>query len=442
MISSETKFDAVVIGAGVIGMASAYYIKKGSPEKKVLVLERYADVGQGNTARSNAMFRNTFTSSDNQVLAGSSIDFYLHVQRELGVDIGIDLIGYLWAMSPRSLASSERHIKRMQDNGVEVRLYDRSELERSIPGLVTSFDGSEEAGLMKLEDIAAAMLGKKCGRLAPDNLTGFYRDQFLKMGGEISFNTEAERLVFEAVDGLGIQGEPFAWQEGRVAGMRTGDGRVVKADRVVVAAGAWNSELLDGSGIDGHVKNKKRQAFGLPVKGNPMLEKLLMSRGFNESEVLPFTILPKSGLYLKPVKEEGEFIVACEDDINRPFITVPEHDLEKYQAEPDYYEMSIYHVLREYLPQFEGVRPNRMWAGLYSYNTIDNMPYVFEQDGVIAVGGDSGSGVMKGDALGRVVAAVYEDGEDASAEFYGGKQYQASRLGFKSRRVEREEWVI
>jgi glycine/D-amino acid oxidase-like deaminating enzyme len=227
-----------------------------------------------------------------------------------------------------------------------------------------------------------------------------------------------------------------------VVGVDLGDGSVAHADEVVVAAGAWNSELLDSSGIDGHVKNKKRQVFGLPVKGNPALEKLLTARGFNDSGTLPFMILPKSGLYLKPVREEGEFLVACEDEINRPFITVPEHDLEKYQAEPDYYEMSIYHVLREYLPQFEGVRPTRMWAGLYSYNTIDNMPYVFEQNGVIAVGGDSGSGVMKGDAIGRVVEAVYREGEDASAELYGGNRYRVSRLGFRSRSVEREEWVI
>jgi len=442
MISGESKFDAVVVGAGVIGMASAYYIKKGSPEKDVLVLDRHGDVGQGNTARSNAMFRNTFTSSDNQVLAGSSIDFYLHVQRELGIDIGIDLIGYLWAMSPRTLASSQKHIERMRGNGVEVELYDRVELARAVPGLVTEFNGAEEAELMKLEDIAAAILGRKCGRLAPDNLTRFYRDQFLKLGGKISFNTEAERLVFEAVGGMGIQGEPFAWQEPRVVGVRLGDGSTVRANKVVVAAGAWNSELLDGSGIDGHVKSKKRQVFGLPVKGRPALEKLLMTKGFNESGTLPFTILPKSGLYLKPVREEGEFLVACEDEINRPFITLPEHDLDRYQAEPDYFEMSIYHVLREYLPQFEGVRPTRMWAGLYSYNTIDNMPYVFEQDGVVAVGGDSGSGVMKGDAMGRIVGAVFRDGEDATAELFGGTRYEASRLGFKSRRVEREEWVI
>jgi len=442
VISSETKFDVVVIGAGVVGMASAYHIKQGSPEKSVLVLERYADVGQGNTARSNAMFRNTFTSPDNQVLAGSSIDFYLHVQKELGIDIGIDLIGYLWMMSPRQRAACERHIRTMEENGVEVKLYERAELEKMIPGLVTKFNGSEEAGLMKLEDIDAALLGRKCGRLAPDNLTAFYRDQFLKLGGKISFNTEAERLVFEAVGGLGIQGEPFAWQDSRVTGVKTGDGKVVRADKVVVAAGAWNSELLDGSGIDGHVKNKKRQTFGLPVKGNAALEKLLHAKGFNQSGTLPFTILPKSGLYLKPVKEEGEFLVACEDEINRPFITVPEHDLEKYQAELDYYEMSIYHVLREYLPPFEGVRPTRMWAGLYSYNTIDNMPYVFEEDGVVAVGGDSGSGVMKGDAMGRVVEAVCRSGSGATAELYGGRQYKASRLGFKSRSLEREEWVI
>ncbi len=102
----------------------------------------------------------------------------------------------------------------------------------------------------------------------------------------------------------------------------------------------------------------------------------------------------------------------------------------------------MHQILREYLPQFSGVRPARMWAGLYSYNTLDNMPYVFEQEGLIVVGGDSGSGVMKGDSLGRVVDAVYREGPDAEAVLTGRGALPASKLGFRHRDVEREEWVL
>jgi glycine/D-amino acid oxidase-like deaminating enzyme len=81
-----------------------------------------------------------------------------------------------------------------------------------------------------------------------------------------------------------------------------------------------------------------------------------------------------------------------------------------------------------------------MWAGLYSYNTIDSLPFVFREKNLIVVGGDSGSGIMKGDSLGRIVDAVYR--EEADAMLQGGIPYKASKLSFRERNVEREEWVI
>jgi len=435
------KFDVVVVGAGILGISSAYHIQKGSPDKRVLVVDRLGDVGQANTGRSNAMFRNTFTSKDNQVLSNASIDFYLHVQNEIGVDIGVDKIGYMWLMSERQLSAAEGHLRSMAGNGVEFRRFTEADLRGTIPGIETQQD-SDEARLMSLEDIAGGIFGPKCGRLAPDRLVGFYRDRFKEMGGHVLFNRGVDHLVVEPRDMLGVEGEPFVWQESRVSGVKLDDGSEVRAETVVVACGAWTSELIDQIGIDGHAKAKKRQLFVVPSKGVPSLDSLLRAKDFNESGTMPFLILPKSGLFVKPVKESEEFWIGCEDEINRPFLTYPEHDLDHYVAEPAYYERNIHRVLREYLPQFELARPTRMWAGLYAYNTLDNIPYVFEREGLIVVSGDSGSGVMKGDSLGRVVESVYRGGGDAEAELYGGVPFRASKLSFDDRDVEREEWVL
>lgn len=72
-----------------MGVASAFHLKKNNPDKKILLIDRFGAPGQGNTGRSNAMFRNTFSSADNQVLSNSTIDFYLHLQDELKVDLGL-----------------------------------------------------------------------------------------------------------------------------------------------------------------------------------------------------------------------------------------------------------------------------------------------------------------------------------------------------------------
>jgi glycine/D-amino acid oxidase-like deaminating enzyme len=435
------KFDVLVIGAGVFGISSAYYIKKNSPEKRVLLVDRLGDAGQANTGRSNAMFRNTFSSVDNQMLANASIDYYLHVQDEMGIDVGVDRVGYLWLMTDAQLAAARTHLAKMESNGVEIRIYDRGELERMIPGFVAG-PSSEEARIMSLGEVASGVFGAKCGRLAPDRLAGHYRDQFRALGGDVMFNTEAKQLVVSARETTGIDGEPFVWQDWHVTGARMADGTEISADTVVVAAGVWNNELLDPVGIDGHCKAKKRQLFTISVAGKPSLERLLRSGGFNGSGVLPMVILPKSGVMVKAVKESGEFWIGCEDEVNRPYVTYPEHDLDSYGPEPSYYEQNVYPILREYFPQFEGARPSRMWAGLYGYNTVDNMPYVFAESGLVVVGGDSGSGVMKGDSLGRIVDAVYRGGEEADAVLYDGTPFRASKLGFRSRDVEREDWLL
>lgn len=443
---SETKYDVLVVGAGILGISSAYYIKKNNPEKKVLVIERFSSVGQGNTGRSNAMFRNTFSSEDNQLLSDSTISYYLHVQEETGVDLGVELLGYLWLMSSSQLSKSQKFVKRMRANRIETKQYSMDELRSLIPGLVSRHEKSnEESMILGLEDIDGAVFGPRCGRLDPDKLTAFYRDQFLSLGGKVIFNTNVEQLLVDAKSPLGIPGEPLVWQEHEISGVKV-RGELngeIRADTVVVAAGAWNNQLLEPVGLDGHVKAKKRQIFTISARESKELKQLLHLGGFNALGVMPMIILPKSGVHFKGVRTSEEFWVQCEDNINREFIDVPPNDFTNLNAEESYYQSSIYPVLRSYFPQFTNIKPKSMWAGYYSYNTIDFLPFVSkEEDGLILVGGDSGSGIMKGDALGRIVGSLYRDGEDCESLLFGGVPYQVSRLSLKKRRVEREEWVL
>jgi len=435
------EYDVLVVGAGILGVSSAYHVKAANPEKEVVLIDRLPDVAQANTGRSNAMFRNTFTSTDNQILSDASIDFYQYVQEDLGVGIGLERVGYLWLMSDSQVSKSESYLKKMEENGVQTSLYTRGELSGLIPGLRTEPSG-EQAQLLDLPDVEAGIFGPKCGRLAPEKLALFYKDAFVRAGGKVMFGRSASRLLVEPAKALGVDGEPFVWQEHRIAGVRLDNGEDLRAGTTVSACGAWNSSLLDPVGIDGHSKAKKRQLFVLGARGFPGLEDLLLTKGFNSSGTLPFVILPKASLFVKAVAESGEFWIGCEDEVNRAFITFPEDDLDKYRAEPSYFEYNMRQILSEYLPAFEGARPSRMWAGLYSYNSLDNLPYVFSEDGLIVVGGDSGSGIMKGDSLGRIVNTVYQRGSDAEAELYGGRRYKPSKLSFDRRDVEREEWVL
>ncbi|MGP8124981.1 MAG: NAD(P)/FAD-dependent oxidoreductase [Nitrososphaerales archaeon] len=436
------RYDIVIVGAGIMGVASAFHLKRNNPEKKIVLIDRFGAPGQGNTGRSNAMFRNTFSSADNQVLSNSTIDFYLHLQDELKVDLGLQQIGYLWLMSGDQLSASEAFLKGMERNGIEIRRLPKDELRRRMPGMVADFGSDEEARLMDLPNVEGGVFGPKCGRLDPDKLVRYYAHEFLRMGGSVAFNTNADKLLVGPSNRLGIDGEPFVWQDSRIEGIQASGAfsETLASETVVLACGAWGNELLEPAGIDGHVSAKKRQLFSVSARGAKGLEELLHTKDFNPLGLLPMVILPKSGVHFKPVSEEGDFWIACEDEANRPFIHLPDHDLARYAAEQEYYERSVSPVLSAYFPGFQNARVKAMWAGLYSYNTLDNLPFVFRQNNLIVVGGDSGSGIMKGDSLARIVDAVYR--HEGEASLYGDVSYGTSKIGFGRRDVEREEWVI
>jgi FAD-dependent oxidoreductase domain-containing protein 1 len=442
---SDFQVDILVVGAGVLGIASAHYLLSNNPSKKILVIDNLAAVGQASTGKSAAMFRNTFTSADNQVLANTSIDYYLSIQDKSGIDLGLQLLGYLWLMSDRQFRINSKHVDTMNRNGIELKIYAEKELKNSIPGLTSNFEASNaEATTMNLENIEAAVFGVKCGKLEPDKLTRFYYDQFVALGGQCQFNTQATKLIVEPQRKLDIEDEPFVWQEKRIAGVQVKgllNGNIY-ARTIVLAGGAWNNILLEPIGLDGHVKSKKRQIFQLDVNRINELQNLLFTRGFNSYGIMPFIILPKCAIYLKPVQMGAQFWIGCDDEINREFVNLPNFDPATYTAEPSYYQNEIYPVLRSYFPCFENLSPSNMWAGLIAYNTLDHLPLVFAHENLIVVGGDSGSGIMKADALGRIVDSVYRQGPDAEALLYGNVPYRAAKLGVKNRSVEREEWLL
>jgi len=127
--------------------------------------------------------------------------------------------------------------------------------------------------------------------------------------------------------------------------------------------------------------------------------------------------------------------IARADDFPRRFKL--EEDL---QSEKSFYEYGIYQVLTKYFPQFKDVRASSAFAGLYEVNTIDGHPVIFEENDLMVVGGASGSGITKADAIARIAEASYSDKE--YAYFYRDKKFKVSDLGLEKRYVEPEKLVL
>jgi len=429
---TDERFDLIVVGAGIIGLSCAYHIKLENPDLKVIVVDKAAAAGQGDTAKSAGAVRNVFTSDVNRLLADTSLDFYSHVQHDLGFNLDLSFVGYLWLLTDEEFRRLGGLVDSVKSEGVQVKIWEKADLQDMITEMNTDFtESDEEARVLGLGNIVKGLQGIKCGTVSPDLIVNFYEQEFRKVGGTITYNTKVEHLLLEPTTRLGIPGEPVIWQDKKVVGVKTQRGNLF-ADTTVMATGRWTTQLLDRVGIDSHIRSKKRQIFSLR---GPKIEALLETKGFNEYDLMPFTILPRAGVLMRPERAERGFWVGAADELGRPFMFE-----EDPQAERDYYTYSIYPILSKYFPHFKDVTPTNMWAGQYDVNTLDANPYIFQEAGAVMAAGLSGSGIMKADAVGRIASALYAKRE--YAELYGGRKIRVSRLGVAERNVGAERFVL
>lgn len=425
------RYDFIVVGAGIVGLSTAYHLARKCSGCRILVVDRHSGPGHGDTGRSAGAFRAFFYSKTNMALAATSIRFYRHVQEREGFDLGLKHVGYLFLLDEELYEAVKPVLGELEKRGLGYRVYEPSVLEELL-GVRVRVAGSEEAELMGLKDIVAGILAEEAGIMRPEKLVEYYYAKSVEAGVEFMFNTIVESLIIEAEKPLGLPYEPLPWQKPLVKGVRLSKGGEVRADAVVAAMGAEAQRVLDKAGVDAGAKPKKRQVFVLRASTS-QLKRLLQAEGFNEYSTAPFILLPK-GVYLRPVPEENSFWTGVSDHLGRPFHWEPDP-----RPESHFYTYGIYPVLREYFPQFENKAPESSWAGYYDLS-IDGQPVVYGESGLVVAGGTSGSGIMKADAIGRIASSIALG--EKKAILYGGEVFDTDALSLKKRRVEEEKLVI
>jgi len=427
-------YDFIVVGAGVVGLSTAYHIKRMSPDSKVLVLERGPAPGSGDSGRSAAAFRAFFTNRVNLMLSNSSIEFYRSVQSG-GFDLGLRFVGYLFLADKRLHEELRDGLREAERLGLEFKVLEPGVLEEAL-GVRVRVEGLEESSLIGAGDIVEGILALKAGIMDAEKVVDYYYRAGLSAGVIYSFNSEVESLLVEPSRPLGIPGEPFPWQDLRVTGVKVAGGGEVRASRkVIVAAGAWTWRLTGRIGVESFSRPKKRQVFSVRASKEP-LRRVLHARGLNPYNVAPMIILPKKA-YMRPVPGEESFWVGLSDDLGRPF------ELEDWEprAELDFYVRGVLPIVSLYFPQVQELYPHAMWAGYYDYSP-DGLPIVYEpyDSNLIVSCGTSGSGIMKADAIGRITASLALGLEEA--ELYTGESIEVKLLGLRERVSGAEKLII
>ncbi len=398
-----TNPDVVVVGAGILGLASAYHILQADSSLNLWVLDRLPGPGRGTTARSAAAYRDMFATPVNRHLAQGSLTFYENLQ-ESGVQLDLLRLGYLWLRTAAQMAGYGPTLKAMADAGVAFETLEPQELARRLPDL-------------QVGDIFRGILGKRCGILNPNRLAGFYAGEVTRLGGQFQVGVEVTGFVRD--------------HQGLIRGVKLGD-REILAGQILVATGPWLAVTLALAGLTVPVVAVKRQLFAIKAQAGP-LNRLLHSRGFNPHGLLPFTILPGEA-YLRPAPAANAFIVGFANEDQPPGLE------DRPVAEPEFFEARILPQLERYLPIFRGALPGQSWAGLYEDHPPDRIAFVDHMSGALVVGGASGSGIMKADSLGRAAAGLYFG--RSQVELGDGKPLNVADLGLQGRTLPPEEFVI
>jgi len=404
-------FDYIIIGAGVIGSSTAYHLKKALPGSKILLIDRNLSAGTGTTAKSAALYRNFFSSKTNRMLAASSIKYYL----ELGNKVGIDPIGYFWLFSEEQWKKSQKGIQQLDMMKDKFEILDRA-------GIMNILRINHKAK-GAFTDIHAGIYCHLCGSLSAMALARHYASEFKSLGGDVSFDTDIGSFIL-----TGESTRYAPWEDVHVNMIIDQRGNSYQASNYIIATGAWTHDLLAPLGIASDILPKKRQLFVLNIKD--------MAQLFVDTSSIkkPAIILPAGGVYIKPIPDKHILIVGCADDLGQPYMmSDPEPD-------PVYFKNAIEPVLAHYFPELVDCELSLKWAGYYDYHWPDMTPVIESVANITWVGGTSGSGIMKADAIGRIAAARLQGHKDSVLA--DGSRFRVSKLSLRDREVEKEEMII
>jgi glycine/D-amino acid oxidase-like deaminating enzyme len=378
-------YDLIIIGGGIIGGSVLYHLGQLGYKGRVLVLEREDALSKGSTALSAGGFRNIWTTPINMRLTSYSIRKLASFREELNWPIGFDQRGYLFCQYEENFESARTFGEQWKQNGVRIEFLDAREVEQKVPGLVAGIDhiDPDVNEVLQMRPIAGGVFGPDCGSFDPSAAAQGYFErglEGLEGRAEVRLRTAVKKV--RIVDGV-------------YRGVELEDGSVIESDKVLVAAGAWTNQVLEGAGLAGSDLPPV-----IPLKRMLFITNLPPIEGF---ERIPMTIID-DGIYFRP---EGPNLMIGRADPD----TQAGFDI---SADAQYYEEKINYIMQERIPGMERCRLMSMWGGLYDTNAADHNAVFGDHphyNGLYFATGFSGHGAMEAPAAGLALAELFQYGE-------------------------------
>jgi sarcosine oxidase subunit beta len=253
----KPSYDVVIIGAGVHGLAIAYYLGKRGITNVAVLDKGY--LGGGASGRNTAIIRSNYRTPEGVAFYDESVKLYENLALELDYNIMFSQQGHLTvAHTDRGLTTLRERAETNRLLGVNSRLVSPREIAEMVPGLNLSDRAPQP--------ILAGLYHPPGGIIRHDAVVWGYARSVDRMGIEIHPFTEVTAINTTRANGNGRR---------RVEGVVSNRGAIT-ARTVVNATAGWCSTIAHLAGVELPIVTHPLQAL-VTERLKPWLHHVIVS---------------------------------------------------------------------------------------------------------------------------------------------------------------------
>ena len=193
----KKEYDAIIIGGGGHGLATAYYLAKEHKITNVAILEK-GWIGGGNVGRNTTILRSNYMWDVNSLFYEHGMKLWENLSQELNYNVMYSPRGIInLAHSDAQLNAYSRRGNSMRLNGIDAIMLERKELKKMIP--FADFSASARF------PIFGALMQPRGGTARHDAVAWGYARQADSMGVDIIQHCEVTGFDIENGKVKGVQ---------------------------------------------------------------------------------------------------------------------------------------------------------------------------------------------------------------------------------------------
>ncbi|MDC0245732.1 MAG: FAD-dependent oxidoreductase [Acidimicrobiales bacterium] len=320
----NSSYDVIIIGGGVHGLATAYYLAQNHGITNVAVLDK-GYLGGGGSGRNTAIVRSNYLTPEGVAFYDRSLTLYNEMAHDLNLNVMFSRRGHLTlAHTDSALRTMHWRAEVNKLQGIDSSVIDPSEVKKEAPSLDVSSNTRYP--------ILGALFHPPGGIIRHDAVVWGYARAADHLGVHLHQQTEVLDILCEGGEQLSGKGPG-----GKVTGVRTNKGDI-SAPVVVNCTAGWSSLISNMAGID------------LPITTHPLQAAVTEPC----KTFLPTVVVSGSLHVYVSQTDRGELVFGASVD---PVGTY------RINGTLEFTEELAGHVL-ELMPGIAEMRLLRQWAGL------------------------------------------------------------------------------